>query len=90
MLARLLFSYKNWEYDVIKCEGQPITMRLLSGITRGRNGLQLLHRGRNGPLKFTELSDAQHSTENTKLVLGGAKKTTGRVMGGGGIKETYM
>ena len=37
MLARLLFSYKNWEYDVIKCEGQPITMRLLSGITMACN-----------------------------------------------------
>ena len=70
MLARLLFSYKNWEYDVIKCEGQPITMRLLSGITRGRNGLQLLHRGRNSPLKFTELSDAQHREH--KVSIGGS------------------
>ena len=44
---------------VTKHEGQPIAMRLLSRITTGRNGLQLLDWGCNGLLlKFTELSDA--------------------------------
>ena len=67
---------------VTKHEGQPIAMRLLSRITTGRNGLQLLDWGCNGLLlKFTELSDALRTKS---CFLGGRRCGHGvsRWMGG--------